>query len=191
MALLHPSFVGTQYRLANNWYNFVPQRGNPIKYLEIGTFYGANAISVCNSYAKHPESEVYCIDPWIEYDDYPEKGYGQETTFQAFKTNVSNAGLQNKIKVHRGFSHQMIPLFEDNFFDMIYIDGNHEPEYVLEDAVLSFRKLKVGGYLIFDDLDWGGPDLVTRGINGFLSAYHKRVTKLGVQETQVFVQKNR
>ena len=34
------------------------------------------------------------------------------------------------------------PKFKDEFFDIIYIDGNHEPEYVLEDAVLSFRKLK-------------------------------------------------
>jgi hypothetical protein len=34
--------------------------------------------------------------------------------------------------------------------DIIYIDGNHGPEYVLEDADLSFRKLK-NGIMIFDD----------------------------------------
>jgi len=74
---------------------------------------------------------------------------------------------------------------------MIYIDGNHEPEYVLEDAVLSFRKLKVGGIMIFDDYCWGGPDMTKRGIDGFLSGYHKRITILGEKDDQVFLVKNR
>jgi predicted O-methyltransferase YrrM len=85
----------------------------------------------------------------------------------------------------------MVPQLQDNFFDIIYIDGNHEPEYVLEDAVLSFRKLKVGGILIFDDYGWGGPDLTKKGIDGFLSGYHKRITFLGEKITQVFVRKIR
>ena len=78
---------------------------------------------------------------------------------------------------------------EDNFFDIIYIDGNHEPEYVLEDAVLSFRKLKNNGIMIFDDYGWGGPDLTQKGIDGFLSGYHKRITKLGEKQSQIFIRK--
>lgn len=62
---------------------------------------------------------------------------------------------------------------------------------MLEDAVLSFRKLKVGGIMIFDDYGWGGPDLTQRGIDGFLSGYHKRITYLGESQTQVFIRKNR
>jgi predicted O-methyltransferase YrrM len=101
--------------------------------------------------------------------------------------------LDNKIKIviNRGYSNAEIPKFQDDFFDIIYIDGNHEPEYVLEDAVLSFRKLKIGGIMIFDDYGWGGPDLTQRGIDGFLSGYHKRITVLGLQECQVFIKKNR
>jgi hypothetical protein len=77
------------------------------------------------------------------------------------------------------------------FFDIIYIDGNHEPEYVLEDAVLSFRKLKKNGIMIIDDYGWGGPDLTKKGIDGFLAGYHKRITILGETQTQVFVRKER
>ena len=38
--------------------------------------------------------------------------------------------------------------------DIIYIDGSHDENDVLEDAVLSWRLLKEGGILIFDDYRW-------------------------------------
>jgi predicted O-methyltransferase YrrM len=91
--------------------------------------------------------------------------------------------------VNRGYSNSEILNFPDEYFDIIYIDGNHEPEYVLEDAVLSFRKLKQDGIMIFDDYGWGGPDLTQRGIDAFLSGFHKRIVYLGAENTQVFVQK--
>lgn len=97
--------------------------------------------------------------------------------------------IKDKIVIQRGFSNIEVPKFADDFFDMIYIDGNHEPDYVLEDAVLSFRKLKVGGVMIFDDYGWGGPDETQRGIDGFLNGYHKRIKNLGELNSQVFVVK--
>jgi hypothetical protein len=59
----------------------------------------------------------------------------------------------------------------------------------MEDAVLSFRKLKIGGIMIFDDYGFGGPDLTQRGINCFLTCYYKRAINLGQKNTQVFVKK--
>jgi predicted O-methyltransferase YrrM len=102
---------------------------------------------------------------------------------------VKNANIENKMVIFRNYSHKILPQLEDSFFDIIYIDGNHEPEYVLEDAVLSFRKLKVGGFLIFDDYIWGNPDETQRGIDMFLSGYHKRIEVLGLQHNQMFVKK--
>lgn len=57
----------------------------------------------------------------------------------------------NKVKVIRDYSHKGISLFEDNYFDIIYIDRNHEPYAVIEDLVLSFRKLRSGGIIICDN----------------------------------------
>jgi hypothetical protein len=64
----------------------------------------------------------------------------------------------------------------------------------MEDAVLSFRKLKIGGVLIFDDYGFDGPDGTSRGIDGFLSGYHKRIEVMRTKWTtwglaQVFVKK--
>jgi len=185
-------FSGTTYRLADNWTQIIPLRDyqhRPIRYLEIGTFYGANLLSVAASYGMHPDSELHCIDPWEDYTEYPEYKSQQSAIYDIFCQNLEQSAHKDKITVHRGYSSSTIPVLPDNSFDIIYIDGNHEPEYVLEDAVLSFRKLKQGGVMIFDDYGWGGPDLTQRGIDGFLSGYHKRIAVLGNKNSQVFVKK--
>lgn len=185
-------FRGTSYRLADNWHGVINVnmfQHVPMNYVEIGCFYGANLLSVVNSYAQHEHSKLYAVDPWMDYSDYPEYKTQQNTIFETFQHNLQCCEQRSKIHVMRGFSHVEIPKLLDDNFDIIYIDGNHEPEYVAEDAVLSFRKLKIGGYLIFDDYGWGGPDLTTRGIDAFVSAYHKRIKKLSIVNSQVFCQK--
>ena len=186
------NFVGTRYRLANNWFSNVELgkfEDRQINYLEIGTFYGANLLSVAETYGLHNDSRLYCIDPWEDYDDYSEYKNQQSSIYNSFLNNVETSGVKDKIIIKRGYSNFEIPKFPDEFFDLIYIDGNHEPEYVLEDAVLSFRKLKKNGVMIFDDYGWGGPDLTKRGIDGFLSGYHKRIQFLGERSSQIFIKK--
>lgn len=186
------AFQGVEYRTAKNWLGALPIPSTPIRYLEVGTFYGANLISVGRTYAAHPDSRMVCIDPWIDYADYPEYKDQQPKIYETFQRNLDASGQREKTTVIRGFSHSEIPKLEDDSFDIVYIDGNHEPEYVCEDAVLAFRKLKVGGTIIFDDYGWGGPNLTQRGIDGFRSAYHKRIAPLQpCLDTQVFIKKVR
>jgi predicted O-methyltransferase YrrM len=188
------NFVGTHYTLANNWFSHIMLdnfKDRPINYLEIGAFYGANILSVANTYGLHNDSKLYCIDPWEDYNDYPEYKGEQPSIYDSFISNIENSGVKEKIIIKRGYSNNEVPKFQDEYFDIIYIDGNHEPDYVLEDAVLCFRKLKKGGIMIFDDYGWCGPDLTQRGIDAFLSAYHKKILKhqLGLKGTQLFIKK--
>jgi predicted O-methyltransferase YrrM len=187
-----PHFTGIRHRLADNWYHHINVNdylNKPINYLEIGTFYGANILSVAYTYGLHGDSKLYCIDPWEDYVEYPKYKGIQTSIYNTFINNIEQSGVKDKILVNRGYSNSEIPRFEDEFFDIIYIDGNHEPEYVLEDAVLSFRKLKKNGIMIFNDYGCGGPDLTKRGIDGFLSGYHKKIMVLGELNTQVFIKK--
>lgn len=131
------------------------------------------------------ESKLYCIDPWQYYDEYKNE---QPHIYNTFIENIKNSGIQDKIIINRGFSYKEINKFDDNFFDIIYIDGNHEVDYVLEDAVCSFRKLKVkvNGIMIFDDYDFYG---VKKSINAFLSIYSKRIQYLNNVNNQFFIKK--
>jgi predicted O-methyltransferase YrrM len=188
--MLPASFRGTKYRLANNWFRMIPAASKPIRYAEIGAFYGANLLSVASTYGAHPESVLIAIDPWTDYSEYPEYKGQQETIYETFQSNIQSSGFADKIVVKRGFSYDVLQTLEDNSFDMIYVDGNHESEFILEDGVLAFRKLKVGGYLIFDDYGWGG-EMTTKPIDSFVKVYSKRIRYIGMEDSQVFIQKTR
>ena len=188
------NFIGNNWTLPDNWFNIInvnDYKDKPINYLEIGTYYGANLLYCGKTYGLHKDSKLYCIDPWEDYEEYPEYKNEQPQIYEGFMKNVENSGIKDKIIINRGYSNKEVCKFDDDFFDIIYIDGNHEPEYVLEDAVCSFRKLKKNGIMIFDDYGWGGPDLTQKGIDAFLSAYSKRISMLALQNGQVFIKKIR
>lgn len=187
------TLVGSHYTLADNWMVLVNPTSfmnRPIKYLEIGAHCGANLVCVAASYARHPESELYAMDPWEDYEEYPEYKSSQMTIYNSFKQNIENfPGMKEKVKYFKDYSDKVIPRFPNDFFDIIYVDGNHQPEYVLEDGVLSFRKLKKDGIMIFDDYNYAGLDVTKRGVDAFLTAYRDRINYLGFYGGQIFIQK--
>jgi hypothetical protein len=55
------NFIGIQYRLADNWFDFIDvndYKDKPINYLEIGAFHGANLLSVANTYGLNNSSKL-------------------------------------------------------------------------------------------------------------------------------------
>lgn len=148
-----PGFEGRFYGKfpENNWQKHIPIPNGPINYLEIGVLDGANVILVSKSYAKHPDSRIYCVDPWMDYDEYPEYKHEQQVGYNRFLSNVTRLTDTNKFVIKRGLSDDIVPTFENNFFDIIFVDGNHETEYVYRDGIMALQKVKVGGYIVFDD----------------------------------------
>lgn len=181
------NFVGKVYRTALFWKDVIPVTYNkPVKYCEIGAFQGGNAISFGLIYGQHPQSEIHCIDPWTDYDEYTEYKNDQENNFKRFLDNVSKTDFAHKFYIHRGFSNSEIPQLEDEYFDIIYVDGNHEPSFIMEDAVLSYRKLKSGGYLVFDDYNW---EMSSKGIDNFITAYDDKLDLVNSRNCQIILKK--
>lgn len=188
------NFEGNTYRTAENWKHVIKVPDHAINYLEIGVNKGCNLFSVADSFASHPDSRIYGIDPWENYSEYDEYKNNQNTIYKDFLKNLSHYEYNDKITISRGYSHMIVPTFEDQMFDIIYIDGNHRPEYILEDAVLCFRKLKVNGLMVFDDYDWTMGDEnenTMHGIEAFLRGYQNRIYKDDVVNinSQVFVRR--
>lgn len=173
-----------------NWSNYIPIENKPIKYLEIGVADGIHAIHISQSYCKHPDSKIYCVDPWQDYDEYPEYKGQQDVAWRTFNININNYNLEDKCVINRGFSGDIVPTFHDNFFDIIYVDGNHETEFVYKDGCMAFEKVKSGGYIVFDDylLYWSQTML---GIDRFLEEYKDKLTILhrGTLFSQVILRK--
>jgi len=79
-------------------------------------------------------------------------------------------------------------------FDFIYIDGAHNAEQVLRDAVNADRYLNIGGLIAFDDYRWweygNNRDTPGPAIDSFLRCYEKRYETLE-KDGQVWVRKVR
>jgi predicted O-methyltransferase YrrM len=114
--------------------------------LEIGSFNGVST-SLFAFYAK----EVYALDVY-------------------FSPKLQNEimPIYTNIKFVHGSSSIIIPTIENDFFDMIYIDGDHSYEGVKTDIKLSIPKLKKNGYLCGHDYDSTTKNDVYRAVNEFL-----------------------
>lgn len=54
----------------------------------------------------------------------------------------------------KGYSVPILESFPDDYFDWIYVDGNHRYEHVLADLTVAAAKVKPGGLIAGDDFFW-------------------------------------
>jgi hypothetical protein len=175
-----PLFEGRFYfhDPSKDWAAYIPTPSGPINYLEIGCADGGNAIIISKSYAVHPDSKLYCVDPWMDYDEYPEYKGNQDTYWNNFNRNIRICADPTKFVIKRGFSDDIVPTFPDNFFDLIFVDGNHETEYVYRDGLMSLEKVKIGGYVVFDDYTGYWPQTMA-GVDKFVKEAGSRIKIAG------------
>jgi predicted O-methyltransferase YrrM len=146
--------------------------GQPnIRCLEIGCYEGRSTVWLLGNIATHPTARIDSVDAFIVPETEPR-----------YDHNIRNALGQNKITKHKGYSHEVLRTLPLESFDMVYVDGSHAAFNVLEDATLSYRLLKPGGIIIFDDYHWyahNDPDLQPRmAIDAFLQVYHRQISVL-------------
>ena len=112
-------------------------------------------------------NELHLIDPWKHetsavYGDALYGGHakkGQVEMDQRYAEVCARFEMpvrRQQVKIHRGYSTDVLDGFPDDYFDWVYIDGNHLYEYVKKDMDLSFRKTKTGGFVTGDDYMEGG-----------------------------------
>ena len=134
------------WRLLGKKFHFFNKKMN---ILEIGSFEGA---STCFFLHNFKNSNIYCVDTWSE--NYTEgtsnKNYNFSEIEKRFDKNTSEYNA--RIKKFKMTSDSFFLQKEyKNYFDVIYIDGAHDYESVVKDAVNSLIFLKKDGVLIFDD----------------------------------------
>lgn len=111
--------------------------------------------------------ELHLIDPWEHQTSaiyknalYGGKAKAGQNEMDERYSNVCNRFDQQihaeRVQVHRGYSTDILEQFPYEYFDWVYIDGNHLYEYVKKDLELSVRKTKSGGFITGDDYTDGG-----------------------------------
>jgi predicted O-methyltransferase YrrM len=148
----------------------------PTTALEVGSYQGRSGSWLLENILTHPDSTLTCVDTFegsVEHNEEQKKGI-----YELFSHNMER--FSSKLRVHRGSSSDVLRAFpRAETYDLIYIDGDHRAETVIEDAILAFPLLRKGGIMIFDDYRFPGGDdhwdRPTIAIDAFVTIYKKSV----------------
>lgn len=136
-------------------------KGKPnLRFLEVGCFEGRATVWLLENILIHKSATIDTIDTFEGGMEVGEDGAHVNRNVQ--KNYFDNiAPFEKKVYTWKGESAfllrggaKLIPgdiRFNLGSYDFIYIDGSHKSPQVLEDSILAWRLLKVGGILIWDD----------------------------------------
>jgi predicted O-methyltransferase YrrM len=124
-----------------------------LKFLQIGAFTGDASLWLVNNILTHPSSILTDVDTWQGSDEIAHHEMDFSDVEKVYDSKVGNC--PNVIKVKMMSQNYLITADEKEVFDFIYIDGDHTADAVFKDASLSWKALKPGGIMAFDDYEWG------------------------------------
>lgn len=147
---------GTSGRMdyAMNLYKIASRLPDNAIIVEIGSQNGGSA-AVFGLTLKERNVKIYCVDPCfvkeserpLHYREYSEiGGYSLDIAIETF----NKLKLDKNIICLSGTSKEMLAKWNGEKFDMLYIDGNHTYEAVLED-MMWLRHAKDKCILMLDD----------------------------------------
>jgi len=173
-----------------------------INVLELGCYEGIGSIWFLNNVVLHKNSRLYCVDPFLGSAEYSNIDFNN--VYNKFLTNIEHNKNKDKLLFFKMKSDEfLLNIVNKNIqdtklnkkkilFDIIFIDASHDSRDVIMDSILSWRLLKVGGILIWDDYIWTKmPNLNERpkmAIDSFLEMFDKNYEILS-KTTQLIIKK--
>jgi predicted O-methyltransferase YrrM len=113
--------------------------------VEIGSWKGKSTVCLGLGSQEGNDVPVYAIDPHADY------------RFGDFKTNVERAGIAELVRPIASLSQPAADTFDEPI-ELLFVDGSHEYDLVLEDFEKWVPKVVDGGWVAFHDTTWtAGP----------------------------------
>jgi hypothetical protein len=126
-------------------------RRKPARILEIGSWEGRSTIFFLRFL---PHSTVTCVDTFDGGSGISSHDVGKLPGVEGrFDSNMRQ--FNGRVDKHKLDSDAALRLFADQSrqFDIVYIDGDHEPEQVLRDSLGAWELLSSEAVMIWDDYD--------------------------------------
>ena len=133
-------------RRIRNFKTVLQRVGEVNDYLEIGVCEGWSAKWWLDNSLRSDNSRYVGIDAWV---DWPKQELSGGEVYRSACDRLKPYG--SKVELITGWSMNELVKMSPKSFDVIYIDGNHDLLPVMIDSVLSWRLLRVGGVLLWDD----------------------------------------
>lgn len=107
---------------------------------EIGVEKGAYSEIICKAGFR-----LYAIDAWTTYPGYRE--HVSQQKLDRFYEETRERLLPYDCQLIRGFSMDVLKLFQDEQLDFVYIDAAHDFQSVTNDIAEWTKKVRVGGII--------------------------------------------
>lgn len=126
--------------------------------VEIGSWLGKSSVVLSKGLKGKRRPALYCIDPFNGDADASDRElYGREmvgmdrTLEQTFLDNMKKNGVLEIVRPMVAYSFEVAVDFKDPI-DLLFIDGNHDYEAVLQDYEQWSPLIKTGGVIAFHDV---------------------------------------
>lgn len=118
--------------------------------VEVGVERGEYSKMICEM---NTQMKIWGIDPYLKYDGYSEYSNQAEmdSLYEGMLWKLQNYIKENQYKIIRKKSVDALEDFGDNSLDFVYIDGNHEFDFPLQDIEGWIKKTKRGGIIAGHD----------------------------------------
>jgi predicted O-methyltransferase YrrM len=136
---LLPDDVPTSLTPAESRKLYALAAGNRV--LELGAWQGHSTICLAQSARIVHSVDTHTGDPHS----------GEGWTLPAYLRHIGNYGLMSKVVTHIGRFGDIVPLFREQAFDLIFVDGYHSEEAVEYDVTYALPRLRDGGVICFHD----------------------------------------
>ena len=148
----------------HNFYTNMVGKFNDAIFVEVGCWEGKSSSFMADKIKNSGRNiKFYAVDIW---QDYMQEGMLWKANMDKFLKNTEP--LKDYINVIKGDSKEAIKRFEDGTVSFVFIDGNHQYEFVKDDIECWLPKMKKGGMLAGHDTQFEG---VTRAINELLPGH--------------------
>lgn len=120
---------------------------------EIGVFEG----KTCQYLLKHHKfSEYILVDPYVVYSEYIDLRSDNLKLYNAYQKVEELVNKNDFLKLYKMYSNEAVNYIPDESLDMVFIDANHDYEYVKNDIKLWKNKVKQGGIIAGHDYNYPG-----------------------------------
>tara|TARA_B100000965_G_C19388600_1_gene667920 strand:- start:142 stop:858 length:717 start_codon:yes stop_codon:yes gene_type:complete len=180
---------------SNKWFyqnisyiNFLlkDKKKNINKILEIGSYEGQSAFFFLKYFVG---AQITCVDIW-QNQVHNYKNIEFKNIEKNFDENLDK--YQERIIKFKGSSKNFFKKNSNKNFDLIFVDGSHYKYHVYQDAINSFKNLKINGYILFDDYLFKYKSKKNShplfAINKFLIKYKKKIKIIAIYR-QVLIKK--
>jgi caffeoyl-CoA O-methyltransferase len=137
LKVLRPHMLSGHYQ--GRLLGFLSKMVHPRRILEVGTFTGY--ATICLAEGLTEDGIIHTIEVNRELEEM-------------LNSHFESTNVSKKIKLHFGEAVAIIPVLEEESFDLVFIDADKKNNYTYFELI--FDKVRSGGLIIIDNVLWKG-----------------------------------